>query len=125
MGAFDQVVFDCEHAPALARFWANALDGYRVRDYDDAEIARLASLGLTPETDPTVLVDGPGPSLCFQQVAPGSAARGRVHLDVAVNDVAREVARLRALGASTVRETDDYTVMQDPEGNRFCVVRKR
>lgn len=139
MGAFDQVVFDCARAPELARFWANVLDGYRVRAYDDAEIARLAKLGLTPETDPVVLVDGPGPSLCFQQLATAGAmraevgakgagvgaTRGRVHLDVAVGDRAREVARLRALGAAVVREANDYTVMQDPEGNRFCVVQKR
>ncbi len=125
MGAFDQIVFDCERAPALARFWASVLDGYRVRDYDDAEIARLAALGLSPETDPTVLVDGPGPSLCFQQVAAPSATRARIHLDVAVGDRSREVARLRALGASVVREASDYTVMQDPEENRFCVVKAR
>jgi len=132
MGAFDQIVFDCERAPELARFWASVLDGYRVRAYDDAEIARLAALGFTPESDPTVLVDGPGPSLCFQEVgtvgakrAGAGATRGRVHLDVAVSDRAREVARLRALGASVVREARDYTVLQDPEGNRFCVVNAR
>ena len=125
MGALDQIVFDCERAPALARFWASALDGYRVRAYDDAEIARLAALGLSPETDPTVLVDGPGPSLCFQEVQTRSAVRGRIHLDVAASDRAREVARLRALGAAPVREAKDYTVLQDPEGNRFCVVDAR
>ncbi len=127
MGAFDQVVFDCAHPASLARFWAEALEGYRVRDYDAAEIARLAALGFTPETDPVVLVDGPGPSLCFQRVAsPGVSppAKGRLHLDVSVADRAREVARLRGLGASVVRDAPDYTVMSDPEGNRFCVVRK-
>jgi len=125
MGALDQIVFDCERAPVLARFWASVLDGYRVRAYDDGEIARLAALGFTPETDPTVLVDGPGPSLCFQQVATLCAARGRMHLDVAVSDRASEVARLCALGASVQREASSYTVMQDPEGNRFCVVKAR
>jgi hypothetical protein len=124
MAAFDQVVFDCARPPALARFWAEVLDGYRVRAYDSAEIERLAALGFTPETDPVVLVDGPGPSLCFQQVASPGTAKGRVHLDVSVVDREREVARLRGLGASVVREAHDYTVMCDPEGNRFCVVRK-
>ena len=124
MGALREIVFDCERPPALARFWASALDGYRVRPYDDAEIARLAALGFTPETDPTVLVDGPGPSLCFQQAAQASAARGRLHIDVAVGDRPREVARLRALGATVQRETSGYTVMCDPEQNRFCVVQR-
>jgi len=122
MGALVQIIFDCERPPALARFWAGVLDGYQVRAYDDAEIARLAALGFRPETDPIVLVDGPGPSLCFQQVAQPSAARGRLHVDITASDRAREVARVRALGASVVRETSDYTVMSDPEGNRFCVV---
>ncbi len=72
MGRIREIVFDCEYAPALARFWAQVLDGYQVRPYDDAEIARLAAKGLSPDTDPIVMVDGPGPTLCFQQV-PGAS----------------------------------------------------
>ena len=125
MAALREIVFDCERAPALARFWASVLDGYRVRDYDDAEIARLAALGRTPLTDPTVLVDGPGPSLCFQEIAGKRAAGARIHIDVAAVDRALEVARLEALGAVVHREASGYTVMQDPEGNRFCVVQAR
>ena len=68
MGRLKEIVFDCAHAAQLARFWAALIDGYAVRAYDDAEIARLAALGFTPDTDPTVMVDGPGPSLCFQQM---------------------------------------------------------
>ena len=69
MGSIREIVFDCETPSVLARFWAEMLDGYAVRPYDQAEIDRLAELGLTPETDPTVMVDGPGPVLCFQRVA--------------------------------------------------------
>ena len=125
MGAIREIVFDCERPGRLARFWASVLDGYRVRPYDDAELARLAAVGLTPETDPTVLVDGPGPSLCFQQTPLRNATKNRVHLDVAVDDRQREVARLLALGASPSRETEGYTVLHDPEGNEFCVVAPR
>jgi len=125
MVALREIVFDCERAPALARFWASVLDGYRVRTYVDAEIARLAALGRTPLTDPTVLVDGPGPSLCFQETAERGAERARIHLDVEASDCALEIARLCALGASVLREASHYTVMQDPEGNRFCVVQAR
>jgi hypothetical protein len=32
-----------------------------------------------------------------------------------------EVERLIALGATVVERYDDITVMQDPEGNEFCV----
>jgi hypothetical protein len=122
MGTIREIVFDCEAAPALARFWAELLDGYSLRPYDKAEIDRLARLGLTPETDPTVLVDGPGPILCFQQVQGRKYENNRVHLDIAVADRQREIRRIRALGGEIAREADGYTVMHDPEGNQFCIV---
>ncbi len=122
MATLREIVIDCERPSALARFWATVLDGYAVRPYDDAEIARLAAKGLTPETDPAVLVDGPGPMLCFQHVRERKAVPNRVHLDVECADLRKEVARLRALGATVKRESAARTVMQDPEGNEFCVV---
>lgn len=36
------VVFDSRHAASLARFWAQALDGYAVAAYDDEELERLS-----------------------------------------------------------------------------------
>lgn len=120
-GSLKEVVFDCSHPAALARFWAGLLVGYAVRAYDDAEISRLAGLGLTPETDPVVMVDGPGPTLCFHQIERGRV-QGRIHLDIAVTD--REASRSNqvARGASVIREANGYTVMADPEGNHFCLV---
>lgn len=123
MARIREIVFDCRHPATLARFWAAALDGYAVRSYDDAEIARLAALGFTPETDPTVGVDGPGPTLFFQRVErEPKTARNRVHLDVSSPRRGDEVARLQALGATVRDQHDTYTVMLDPEGNEFCVV---
>jgi hypothetical protein len=124
MGSIREIVFDCESAPALARFWAEILDGYSVRPYDQAEIDRLARLGLTPDTDPTVLVDGPGPILCFQQVPDRKYENNRVHLDIAVADRQQEVGRIRTLGGEVAREAPGYTVMRDPEGNQFCIVER-
>ena len=121
MGRLKEIVFDCRHAAPLARFWAALLEDYAVRAYDDEEIARLAGLGFTPETDPVVMVDGPGPTLCFHEIERGRA-QGRIHLDVAVSDRDAEKARALGLGASVVREADGYTVMADPEGNHFCLV---
>jgi hypothetical protein len=117
-----EIVVDCSDPPKLACFWAAALDGYAVRPYDDAEIARLAAKGLTPETDPTVMVDGPGPKLCFQRVEGRRYDNNRIHLDLEAADRGAEVARLAALGATIAREAEGYTVMRDPEGNQFCVV---
>ncbi len=125
MGRLKEIVFDADHPAALARFWAAVIEGYAIRPYDDEEIARLAALGFTPETDPTVMVDGPGPTLCFQ-IMPGERhARNRVHVDISVTDRRAEIARLVALGASVAREAEGYTVLRDPEGNNFCLVDRR
>lgn len=121
MARLREIVIDADHPAALARFWAAALEGYAVRAYDDEEIARLAGLGFTPETDPTVMVDGPGPTLCFQRRAGPRPARNRIHLDVSAVDQEEEVSRLSALGARLVRHAGGYTVLRDPEGNNFCV----
>lgn len=120
-GTLKEIVFDCSRAAPLARFWAEVIEGYAVRAYDDEEIARLAALGLTPETDPVVMVDGPGPTLCFHEIERGRV-QGRIHLDVKVADRSAERARLIGIGASVLREADGYTVMVDPEGNHFCLV---
>lgn len=54
-------MFDSHHPASLARFWAGVLDGYEVAPYDEAELERLASLGVDDvEDDPTVLVESPG-----------------------------------------------------------------
>jgi hypothetical protein len=122
LGRLKEIVIDADVPARLARFWASALDGYAVRPYDRAEIERLAGLDLTPETDPTVMLDGPGPTVCFQKLAGPRPARNRVHLDIAAADRADEVKKLLALGASVAREPIGYTVLRDPEGNNFCVV---
>lgn len=122
MGAIHEIVFDCDKPAVLAQFWADLLDGYEVRDYDQTEISRLAALGLTPETDPTVMVDGPGPSLCFQNVEGRRYDNNRVHMDVRVTDRPGEVERLKEAGATVDRVLPTYTVMRDPEGNQFCLI---
>ena len=90
MSRIRDIVICCTSAHTLARFWAAALDGYQIRPYDDAEIARLAALGFTPETDPSVAVDGPGPTLFLQETAEPPPTSGRrpeptqnqIHLDL-------------------------------------------
>ncbi|MBX5158935.1 VOC family protein [Rhizobium sp. NZLR8] len=121
MGRLKEIVVDCDVPSRVARFWAAALDGYEVMPYDDDELARLAAIGLTPDTDPTVMVDGPGTRLCFHLRQGERPARNRVHLDIAADDREKEVKRLLSLGATLVRETDAYCVLNDPEGNNFCV----
>jgi hypothetical protein len=70
MARLKQIVVDSRRPPELARFWAAVLDDFELRAYGDAEIARLAALGLTPDTDPVVIVDGPYVEICFREVDP-------------------------------------------------------
>lgn len=125
MGLIHEIVFDCNKPAELAKFWAEILDGYEVRPYDEDEIARLAALGLTPETDTTVMVDGPGPSICFQNVDGRVYDNNRVHFDIEIDDRSAEVERLKEAGATLDRVLPTYTVMRDPEGNQFCLVDAR
>lgn len=116
-----EIVFDCERPAELARFWTAALDGFEVRPYDDSEIARLAALGLTPETDPSVMVDSRGLSLCFQQNDSDSGSKNKVHLDLTSDDRRGDVERLLSAGGSIVETFERHTWLRDPEGNDFCI----
>src|SRR5687768_12963535 len=100
MARLKQLVVDCRHPASLARFWAAALDDFEIRPYDEAEIARLAALGLTPETDPFVVLDGPMLEVGFQRVDVEPVAKNPVHPDLEASDRAAEVQRLVALGAT-------------------------
>lgn len=124
MARLHDIVFDCAHPAATARFWSAALDGYAVAPYDDAELARLRSLGITStEDDPTVLVESPGggPRLWFQLVPEAKVGKNRVHLDLLAVDPEAEIQRLTALGAAVQARHADNIVLADPEGNEFCL----
>jgi hypothetical protein len=57
--------------------------------------------------------------------------KNRVHVDLTTNAVDRdeEIDRLLALGARSVdigqTGSESWTVLADPEGNEFCVVRPK
>ncbi|MFF7340703.1 VOC family protein [Streptomyces sp. NPDC008163] len=124
MARLHDIVFDCAHPASTARFWAAALDGYAVAPYDDAELARLRSLGIhSTEDDPTVLVEpsGAGPRLWFQLVPEDKHVKNRVHLDLRAADPETEIRRLTALGATVRDRQADNVVLADPEGNEFCL----
>lgn len=116
-----QITIDAKSPSRLASFWAQALLGYEVRPYDETEIKRLASLGLSPETDTSVPIDGDGPTIWFQKCDDVACERNRIHLDVAYSDRQIEAKRLIELGATVREEHEDYIVMLDPEGNQFCL----
>jgi hypothetical protein len=103
------VTFDCDNALSLAAFWAAALGS----DVDEDS---------TPEK---AYVEAPGwggPNLWFAKVPEGKTAKNRMHFDLrAPGSIAKEVERLAGLGATIVHRNEDLVVMQDPEGNEFCV----
>ena len=128
----DAIVFDCRDAAPLARFWSAAL-GWGVAPYDEAELDRLARKGVyDPENDPSIMLEPPEdsdlPVIFFTEVSEERLGKNRVHLDLtADNDHEVEIERLEALGArlrNWVEEDGEiWAVMQDPEGNEFCVMR--
>lgn len=125
MGRLHQIVVDCRHPAALARFWAAALDDFEVLSYDDEELARLAGLGLTPATDPCVIVVGPRLEFAFQQVDVDVVRKNPMHVDVSSSERDAEAQRLVELGATVRKRFGRHTWMLDPEGNDFCVTDSR
>lgn len=104
---------DCTDVAAQAGFWSQAL-GVPVDENDGNAFMR------------TVGYDRPTlPRMMFLAVPEGKTAKNRMHLDLVADDRAAEVSRLVALGATELRDHDEWgiqwTVLTDPEGNEFCV----
>jgi len=87
-------------------------------------------LGYVPARPPTpgdpfvILKDSKrkGPNVSIDGMVP---ERGRLHLDLYTEDQEAEVERLLRLGAKRYRAPEpgeDFVVLEDPEGNLFCVV---
>jgi hypothetical protein len=127
MARLADIVFDCTRPALLARWWASALDGYRVAPYDEAEMERLRDQGvLDPEDDPNVLVEpasGRGPRLWFQRVEEPKQQKNRLHLDLRTNND-NEIHRLIESGATELYRLGTTVTMADPEGNEFCLGRE-
>ena len=107
------VVIDCNDFEAMMTFWREAL-GYVPRE--------------APEDDWVVLCDPDGRSVnvSLQQVPEKRLGKNRLHFDLYTDDQQREVERLLGMGATrhprTPEPDEDFTVLEDPEGNLFCVV---
>lgn len=70
---------------------------------------------------------GTAPSIALAKTGYPQHYPPRLHLDIYADDQAGEVERLRALGARHVDwdgypPDADFVVLEDTEGNRFCVV---
>ena len=111
------IVIDTHDLPGLARVWTQAL-GWRILSEREREIV----IG-TDENAPV--------GICFMPVTDPKTVKNRVHLDLTSGaaDRHQEIDRLLALGARRVdigqTGTESWTVLADPEGNEFCVVRPK
>ena len=103
------VSFDAADALRLATFWAAALGS----DVDEES---------TPDKAFVEAAGWGGPNIWFIRVPEGKTAKNRIHFDLrAPGPAADEVARLEGLGATVLERHGHHVVMQDPEGNGFCV----
>jgi predicted enzyme related to lactoylglutathione lyase len=111
------IVIDARDLPALARFWAQVLD-WRILSEREGEIVIGA--------DVTASV-----GICFMPVTDKKTVKNRVHLDLGPDpdEQDAEIERILALGARRANigqtGTESWTVLADPEGNEFCVLRPK
>jgi catechol 2,3-dioxygenase-like lactoylglutathione lyase family enzyme len=104
-------VWGTRDIPRAIDFWSAALD-YEPREEPDLDWAVLVSR------------TGEGAQLALKLVDSDNARRH--HLDLYADDVPAEVDRLIQLGATPLLDWEyehdaDYIVLEDPDGNRFCV----
>ena len=110
------IVVRCYEFDKMLDFWQKAL----------AYVPREAP------TDTWVVLRDPagrGPNLSLERVPEKrSGKRSRLHLDLYTNNREGEVDRLISIGAVgypwRYRPGSDFVVLEDPDGNLFCVVQK-
>jgi catechol 2,3-dioxygenase-like lactoylglutathione lyase family enzyme len=109
------IVTHCHEFDRTVAFWASALY-YVPRE--------PANGGWVVLRDPS----GTGPNLSFQARDRRRSRRSWIHLDLYTNNQEAEVERLVSLGAKRYpwryRPGADFVVLEDPDGNLFCVVQK-
>jgi catechol 2,3-dioxygenase-like lactoylglutathione lyase family enzyme len=114
-----ELVLDCRDPELLAAFWCKVLDWEVIdRVGDDVEIG-----------PPGVGFGGLQPTLVFERNGEPKLQKLRLHIDVSPTDQdpPEELERLLALGATRadIGQGDvAWTVLADPEGNEFCLLRR-
>jgi hypothetical protein len=126
--------YEVQQPPDGSATWA---DYWRAHGMPEEELAEFNEDG--GGYDAIVDPDGVGPRIWFQPVPEGKVVKNRLHLDLNVSGgrakpldqrkplVDNEVERLVAIGATifqalSTEGMDHYgVVMQDPEGNEFCL----
>ncbi len=110
------IVLGVNDVAAATKFWHDAL-GYVPREPGDETWVTL------------VPSSGPGAKLSLMLSETPVQHHPRIHLDLYADDQSAEVERLVSLGAQRVDwdsypDDPDFVVLEDPDGNRFCVIDK-
>jgi hypothetical protein len=109
------ITIDCNDVMTVAEFWSAAME----RPLDEGASEWYATIGGSD-------LDRVQPAWYFSRVPEGKTSKNRMHVDV-FDPSPDIVDRLVSLGAVVVEEHElswanhRWTVMQDPEGNEFCV----
>ena len=108
------VTVDARDPAALARWWASVLDWQIfIEEPDEVVITK---------DDKTF------PGIVFVPVPEAKTVKNRLHIDLNPDDREAEIERLLGLGARKVdigQGDVTWTILADPEGNEFCVLRAR
>ncbi|MER5782907.1 VOC family protein [Streptomyces mobaraensis] len=117
-----ELVIDAVDVERLAVFWSEVLGYVEIEREDDGSIA------IGPAEDG---FGGPQPVLVISPSTDPRPRKLRLHIDVSPTDRDQEaeLERLLALGAepADVGQTggESWHVLADPEGNEFCLLRRR
>lgn len=113
---------DCRNAYELSEWWKQVL-GYVDLEDDPNQPGHEECLIVSPEG---------GHRLLFVEVPDEKQCKNRVHFDIQPHVGSRdeEAERVIALGAKEIADHRDHAgpgigwvVLQDPEGNEFCILR--
>lgn len=107
------IVWGVQDVKRAVAFWSSALN-YKLKYPASDDWAIL------------IPVDGIGVQLSISKISSPKAQRH--HIDLFTDNQKEEVQRLLALGATRKKwmypDGADYIVLQDPDGNPFCVVQR-
>ena len=113
------IVIDSHDLSRLAQFWAQVL-GWSILSEREREVV------IGPDEHAEV-------GICFMPVTDDKVVKNRVHFDLNPGSDANpaerhaEIDRILGLGATRVdigqQGDESWTVLADPEGNEFCVLR--
>ena len=116
-----ELVLDAHDPDLLARFWCTVL-GYVELDRVDG------SIEIGP---PEAGFGGPQPTIVFDRADEPKSGKLRLHIDVNATDRDQEAELDRLLAAGARRAdigqtgNESWHVLADPEGNEFCLLRRR